>query len=270
VIFHSRYQQNQKLNIQLSLKNREIENHQQKVEILNTELKETNKTKDKFFSIVAHDLKNPFNSLMVLTDLLINDYNSFTDNERKEFLLQLKSSAENTYSLLQNLLDWASVQSGKAEIVKEKIYVEKLSREAITLLRPIAKNKNISVQSDIPKDMVAYADKNMISTVFLNLISNAVKFTPLSGHVELKAIEKNSHVEIRIADSGVGISQQNIPKLFRPDQKFHTEGTGKEKGTGLGLILCKEFIEKNDGNIWVESIEGEGSQFYFSLPRYMQ
>lgn len=267
IVFHSRYQQNRGLNIQLSLKNKEIEQQQRNVENLNAELKEANSTKDKFFSIVAHDLKNPFNSLLVLSKLLLDDYETFTDEERKQFIQQIKSSAENTYSLLQNLLSWASTQLGKTVIIKEKIDIAKLSEEAITLLKPIAKNKKISLQLLINSNTIAYADKNMISTVLLNLVSNAVKFTPHKGRIEVKANDSNGHLEIEIHDNGIGISGENMDKLFKPDIKFHTMGTDKEKGTGLGLLLCKEFVEKNDGKLWVESEEGQGSSFYFSLPK---
>lgn len=267
IIMHSRYQQNRGLNIQLSLKNKEIEDQQRNVENLNAELKEANASKDKFFSIVAHDLKNPFNSLLVLSKLLLDDYDTFTHEERKQFIQQIKSSAENTYSLLQNLLAWASTQSGKAVIIKETIDIAKLSQEAIILLKPIAKNKKISIESLVNSNTTAYADKNMISTVLLNLVSNAVKFTPHKGKIEVRAIEKNNHVEVEIADTGIGISDANMQKLFKPDVKFHTVGTDKEKGTGLGLLLCKEFVEKNDGAIWVESAEGQGSRFHFSLPK---
>jgi signal transduction histidine kinase len=266
LVFRKRYQQNQKLNIQLSLKNKEIEDHQQNVEILNAELKEANNTKDKFFSIVAHDLKNPFNSLLVLSELLLNDYETFSDEERKQFIFQIKFSAKNTYSLLQNLLEWASSQSNKTSIVKEKINLANLTSEAITLLKPIAKNKKIVINSDIPDEMIAYADRNMVSTVILNLLTNAIKFTPQKGLVEIRSYQRNHHVEVEVADTGIGISDDNQKKLFRLDEKFQTDGTEKEKGTGLGLVLCKEFIEKNNGEIWVKSKEGAGSRFYFSLP----
>jgi len=267
MIFHSRYQQNRGLNIQLSLKNKKIEEQQQYVETLNAELKEANSTKDKFFSIVAHDLKNPFNSLLVLSKLLLDDYETYTNDERKQFIEQLKSTAENTYSLLQNLLSWANTQSGTAVIIKEKIDIAKLTNEAITLLKPIAKNKKISIQSLVNSNTIVYADKNMISTVLLNLVSNAVKFTPHKGKIEVKAFESNNHVEVEISDNGIGISAENMNKLFKPEFKYHTMGTDKEKGTGLGLLLCKEFVEKNGGKIWVESTEKVGSLFHFSLPK---
>ena len=266
VLTHKRYKQNKKLNIELALKNKEIETQQSYVESLNDELKEANATKDKFFSIVAHDLKNPFNSLLVISKLLLDDYDTFTDDERKQFISQIQSSAENTYSLLQNLLDWASTQSGKAIIVKEKIDLSRISQEALTILIPIAKNKNITIKHSIKEKTLAFGDKNMVSTVMLNLISNAVKFTPRDGNISIHSYAKNDHIEVEIADSGIGISPENLDKLFKPDIKFHTVGTEKEKGTGLGLILCKEFVEKNEGELWVNSELGKGSQFFFSLP----
>lgn len=266
VIFNKRYQQNQKLNVQLSLKNKEIEQQQINEEKLNKKLKEANETKDKFFSIVAHDLKSPFNSLLVLTSLLIDDYDTFTEDERKQFIKQIKASSENTFTLLQNLLDWASTQMGKTIVVPENIDLSKILQETIALLTPTAKNKKIRIVSDVPENTVAWADKNMVSTVILNLVSNAIKFTPLQGQVEIHSNLSNHHLEVIVADTGVGISQKNIDKLFRLDQKIQTVGTAKETGTGLGLILCKEFIEKNNGKIWVNSKLGEGSQFYFTLP----
>jgi len=267
VIFQRRYQQNQKLNVQLSLKNKEIEQQQINEEKLNKKLKEASETKDKFFSIVAHDLKSPFNALLVLTNLLIDDYDTFTEDERKQFIRQIKASSENTFSLLQNLLDWASTQMGKTMVVPENIDISKILQEAITLLTPTAKNKKIRIISNIPENTIAWGDKNMVSTVILNLVSNAIKFTPIDGQIEINSSVSNHHLEVLVADTGVGISPKNIEKLFRPDQKIQTVGTAKETGTGLGLILCKEFIEKNNGKIWVTSKLSEGSQFYFTLPR---
>ncbi len=266
VILHSRYQTNQKLNIQLSLKNKEIEDQQRYVELLNKELKDANQTKDKFFSIVAHDLKSPFNSLLVLTNLLLDDYDTYSEEERKSFIQQLKASSENTFALLQNLLDWASTQMGKTMIVHEKIDISKISEETITLLKPFARNKNIRIKSEIPPNTIVFADKNMVSAIILNLVTNAIKFTPPEGKVEIRSVSENKHVKVEVADTGVGISPKNQKKLFRLDHKIQTAGTAKEKGTGLGLILCKEFVEKNDGQIWVNSVEGKGSQFFFTLP----
>ena len=267
VVFHRRYQTNQKLNIQLSLKNRQIEEHQEHVEKLNIELKEANATKDKFFSIVAHDLKNPFNSFLVLTKLLHDDYDTFTKEEQKQFISQIISSAENTYSLLQNLLDWASAQSGKTNVIRENINLQKLSQETIASMETVARNKDIHIISNVTDSSFVYADKNMVSTVLLNLVSNAVKFTPHNGRVEINSSRKNGFIEMEVKDTGVGIAAENISKLFKPGEKYQTTGTNKEKGTGLGLILCKEFVEKNGGKIEVESELGKGSTFTVVLPK---
>lgn len=266
IILNSRYHQNQKHNIDLSLKNKEIENQQKYVEILNKDLKEANATKDKFFSIVAHDLKSPFNSLLVLTNLLIDDFDTLSREDQKKFIEQIKESSENTFALLQNLLDWASTQMGKTKIVSERVDIAKISDEIIALLQPIARSKKISLKSEIPLDTLVYADKNMVSTVLLNLVTNAIKFTPQFGNVSIRSTIDNKQLEIEVADTGVGISHENLDKLFRLDQKVQTVGTAKEKGTGLGLIICKEFIEKNNGKLWTKSIVGKGSQFYFTLP----
>lgn len=215
---------------------------------------------------MAHDLKNPFSSLLVLSQLLIDDYDTLSNEERKQFIEQLNSAAENTYSLLQNLLEWAHTQSGRSTINKEEINLSKISAEAISVIKPIAKNKKINIKSNIPSNSIACADKNMISTVMLKLISNAAKFTNHEGTINVSSCLNNGNIEVEISDTGVGISKENLDKLFKPELKFHTVGTDKEKGTGLGLILCKEFVEKNGGEIWVESAIGEGSKFYFSLP----
>ena len=267
VIYRSRYKQNKKLNIQLSLKNKEIDNQRNNVQKLNAELKEVNSTKDKFFSIVAHDLKNPFNSLIVLTGLLIEEYDLFTEEERKEFLQQIKESAENTFSLLQNLLDWSRSQTGKQEINKEVLDMESLASKTIKLLKTNAENKKIDVSYNIPKGTKAYGDKNMISTVLLNLVSNAIKFTSENGKVTVSMVSEDHTVEVMVSDTGVGIPANNLDKLFIIDHKIQTKGTANEKGTGLGLILCKEFVEKNGGKIWVNSEVGKGSQFHFTLPK---
>jgi signal transduction histidine kinase len=265
-IFRRRYQQNRRLNVQLSLKNNEIENHRKKVEHLNADLQEANAAKDRFFSIIAHDLKNPFNSLMGLVDLLIEEYHSFKEKEQMEFLHQIKASSDKIYALLQNLLMWGSNQLGKTQVVKEKIDLSKTAKESVTLIQSLADNKNITLEMNIPPNTWAYADKNMVSTILLNLITNAIKFTPQDGTVEVQCFNKTSHVEVMVADSGVGISPKNLEQLFKIDAKVQSTGTDNEKGTGLGLILCKEFIEKNNGRIWAESIEGSGSWFYFTLP----
>ncbi len=265
-IFRKRYRSNRKLNVQLSLKNRKIEDQQKKVETLNTDLQTANNAKDRFFSIIAHDLKNPFNSLMGLIELMIEDYKTMDDEMRQEFLEQMKSSSDRIYALLQNLLLWGSNQIGKTEVLTENINLSNIADDTINLISSVAAKKNIKICKKIPQETYVFADKNMISTVLINLVSNAIKFTPEDGTIELHTFIKDGNVEVMVADSGVGISPDNLEKLFRLDEKVQSDGTNKEKGTGLGLILCKEFVEKNHGKIWAESLEGTGSWFYFTLP----
>ncbi len=265
-IFRKRYKTNRRLNIQLSLKNKEIENHQKKVENLNADLQTANAAKDRFFSIIGHDLKNPFNSLMGLLELLIEEYNALADEERMEFLMQMKSSSDRIFAMLQNLLLWGSNQLGKTELIREKIDLFALADDTISVVMLVAERKKITIKKNIPAGTVAYADKNMVSTVLLNLVTNAIKFTPEHGTVEVHTFTKDEEVEVMVADSGVGMSPTNLEKLFKLDEKIQSDGTNKEKGTGLGLILCKEFIERNNGRIHAESIEGSGSWFYFTLP----
>ncbi|MCB0805945.1 MAG: tetratricopeptide repeat-containing sensor histidine kinase [Bacteroidales bacterium] len=266
IIFRLKYVQNQKLNIQLSLQKRAIEDQQHEMEELNINLKKANASKDKFFSIIAHDLKNPFNSLLGLSDLLIEDYDSLDESDRKEFIAQIKASGDRIYSLLQNLLIWGRSQLGKIVPSREKLQVLALMEETISITQPHANGKNISVKTSVSDDVFVFADKNMISTVLLNLVTNAIKFTPSGGEVEVHGYHKGNTVEIMVADTGIGISKENQEKLFHLDEKVQTDGTNKEKGTGLGLILCKDFIEKNDGRIWVESDEGAGCWICFTLP----
>ncbi|MCD6113099.1 MAG: HAMP domain-containing histidine kinase, partial [Bacteroidales bacterium] len=229
-------------------------------------LAELNATKNKFFSIIAHDLKNPFNTLLGFTNLLKNGYNELDDNERKIYVEQINNSSEAVFSLLQNLLQWSRTQINSIDLKKEKIDLYNLTNQTLALLQISAENKNINLQSNITPNTFVYADPNMTTTVIRNLISNAIKFTKEGGKILIGSNVYNNFVKVRIEDTGVGISNKDISKLFKIDSVFKTEGTQKEKGTGLGLIICKEFVEKNGGEIWVESKEGIGSTFIFTLP----
>jgi len=265
-VFRRREKQKKKLNIQMALKNKEIEQQGERVQKLNIELQEANATKDKFFSILAHDLKNPFNSLILLTEVLLDDINILSKEEIIEYLEKIKTSSENTYTLLQNLLDWAGSQTGKHEVFPQKLDMNALIKETVSLLGPNADNKEITINPDFSGNCYAYADKNMIATVLLNLMSNAIKFTPRKGKIDIGIERDNQLVVFTISDNGVGISDKDRENIFRIDKKIQNKGTEKEPGTGLGLILCKEFVEKNNGEIWVESEPGNGSRFRFSIP----
>jgi len=230
------------------------------------DLKEANATKDTFFSIIAHDLKNPFGALITLSDVLVKDYDFLDDEKRKELIQIISDSSDNIYKLLENLLNWSRMQTGGIEWRPENIDLHKLADDNVSLLKTAAENKNITLASDFDTDTAVFADVEMITMVFRNLITNAVKFTPKGGEIRITSKTLGNLEEIAISDTGVGISEDDIKKLFRVDEKHSTRGTEREKGTGLGLILCKEFIEKNGGEIRVESEPGKGSTFKFTLP----
>ncbi|MDM8549025.1 hybrid sensor histidine kinase/response regulator [Desulfobacterales bacterium HSG2] len=230
-------------------------------------LREANATKDKFFSIIAHDLKNPFNALLGLSKLLLQNFDIFDDDKKKHFIEGIFQSSEQGYKLLENLLDWSRIQTGKIDWKPAEIDLYTYAFENVSLLKIGAENKKISLHSDISKDTIIYADANMVTMIVRNLVSNAIKFTNEGGEVKITSETKGDDEEITISDTGVGIKPENIKKLFRIDAHHSTLGTANEQGTGLGLILCREFIEKNGGKIWIESEVGKGSEFKFTLPK---
>jgi two-component system, sensor histidine kinase and response regulator len=237
-----------------------------KVEQRTKELYELNATKDKFFSIIAHDLKNPFNTLMGFTELMLDNLNDFSSDKLHEIIEILHVTSKQSYALLENLLEWARTQTGRMDMKPENIDVSNLVEENISLLKNQAAKKKIVLASNVPAKTFAFADPNMINTVVRNLISNAIKYTHEEGRIICNASIVKNKLQVEISDSGIGIKPQNLDKLFRIDLNFSTHGTADEGGTGLGLILCKEFINRNEGEIWVESVFGQGSTFKFTLP----
>lgn len=237
-----------------------------KVEERTLKLKELNATKDKFFSIIAHDLKNPFNTLIGFSELLLDNIDMYNAEQIKEYISIIFETSRTSYSLLENLLDWSRSQTGRLKMEPKEVEMSSLVELNIRLLESPAEKKNIRLQNNIDNKCKVYADKNMIETIVRNLISNAIKFTREGGYITVNAERKAAVLEVCIADTGIGICSDNINKLFKIDQDFSTKGTSNESGTGLGLILCKEFIGQNGGEIWVESQEGKGTQFYFTLP----
>jgi len=227
------------------------------------QLKELNATKDKLFSIIAHDLRSPFNNIIGLSDLLLENIISFEESEK--YIKILNSSAKNTLVLLDNLLNWAKSQTGHLRFKPENILFSEIILKNISLNRLLAETKNISINYFSSDDVEVYADENMLKTVLRNLISNAIKFTNVGGNIKIYAILKQDHVEITISDNGIGMNEKKRKSLFDISTKT-TLGTANENGSGLGLVLCKEFVMKNKGEIWVESEEGKGSSFKFTLP----
>lgn len=241
-------------------------NIQEKLRQNEARLIELNKTKDKFFSIIGHDLKNPFSALINVSSLLMENRRNFSEAEMDEVLKMVHSISQNTYSLLVNLLEWAKSQSGNIQMRHEVFDLKNLAIECIELHHELAENKKIRFENQLPAEMKVFADRNMIKTVVRNLISNAIKFTREGGEVRLTARENEGFAEVAVADTGVGMDEKTIDSLFKIDSTSSHKGTAGEPGTGLGLILCKEFIEKNNGRIWVESELGKGSVFCFSVP----
>jgi len=229
-------------------------------------LRKANAMKDKFFSIIAHDLKNPFNSILGFSNLLYEAYDNFDEKQRKTFIKNICEASESTFKLLQNLLEWSRTQTGNIEHNPKIIDISVIVNENIDIFSATADNKKIKVQSTIPFGSTVFADENMLQAVIRNLLSNAIKFTKLNGKVEITSTNSGNLLEVCIADTGVGIKPENIKRLFRIDDQYKTKGTNDEQGTGLGLILCKEFVEKNGGKIWAESEFEAGSKFKFTLP----
>jgi len=230
------------------------------------ELNELNATKDKFFSILAHDLKNPFSSLYSLSQVVDQNYQNLEEEDKLIALKRIHHSAELIYNLLENLLTWSKSQSGRIEYAPTQFDLSTQIQENINLHRIPAEKKGIRLRSSVKDICTAYADPQMINTVLRNLINNAVKFTDSGKEVEVCVREEEKFLEVEVKDQGVGISPENLAKLFRIDVKYKTTGTSGEKGTGLGLILCHEFIQKNFGAIWCESELGKGTSFYFTIP----
>lgn len=231
------------------------------------ELRELNATKDKFFSIIAHDLKSPFNHMLGLTEIIVNLSLEIEHQEIREMAKLIHKSAKQGKDLLDNLLEWSRSQIGAHNFKPKNISLHKTVDESILFVEQIAKQKQISLLNKVKPGIIARADINMFNTVLRNLLNNAIKFTKPGGHVKIQAKELKKHVEVTVEDDGIGISKSSLPKLFKIEENPSTLGTGSEKGTGLGLILCREFVERHGGDIRVESERGTGSKFIFTLPK---
>jgi len=229
-------------------------------------IEELNASKDKFFSIIAHDLKNPFQSIIGFSQMQKEEIKSGDRGAIEVYAGLINTSAIQTYRLLENLLEWANSQRGKITFNPVPINLMEILNEEFIVLNDIAIMKNIELKSSFPYDIIIKADNDMIKTILRNLISNAIKFTHKNGMVEVRAMLEDRNVEISVSDNGIGMTNETMAKLFRIDANLSTRGTENEKGTGLGLFLCKEFVEKHGGKIWVESESGKGSTFKFLIP----
>ncbi|TAL67256.1 MAG: HAMP domain-containing histidine kinase [Bacteroidetes bacterium] len=231
------------------------------------ELKQINAEKDKFFSIIAHDLKSPFSGFLGLTQLMSEQMNDLTMTEIQDYSKSLKVSASNLYKLLQNLLEWSRIQRGMISFEPVNFALSQIVNQNIGIIAERANQKDIEISSSVPDGINIFADMQMLDTVLRNLISNAIKFTNRHGNILIASeIIENDFVKISVKDNGIGINKKSLGDLFKVDVKVSQQGTDNEPSTGLGLLLCKEYAQKNGGRIWVESEEGIGSTFHFTVP----
>lgn len=233
----------------------------------NKELKETNASKDKLFSIIAHDLKNPLTALMGLSELMIEDCSTVPQKDIIGMFNTINQLSKDTYDLLDNLLNWARVQTKKISIDIQQVRLFDVVEKIINTLKPSAELKKITLINSVQPSMIINADENMIKTVIRNLVSNSIKFSNADTKITVDAFEDDKKRTIIVADQGVGMEENFIANLFNPGVQTSTYGTSNEKGTGLGLILCNEFIKLHKGTIKVTSKVGKGSQFYIHLPK---
>ena len=251
--------------------NQDITGRKEAEEILKkseVQLREANITKDKFFSIIAHDLRNPFASLLGFLEIMATENSKLTLNQYLQFSQLLYKSAESTYHLLENLLEWSRVQRGSIPFTPKPINVADIIYEIDESVIEMARKKTIDLTFDFPAGLVVYADQNMLLSIIRNLVTNAIKFTKTGGKIKIKAsLADDKSILFSVKDTGIGINKAMIDKLFQIDANISRQGTNGEPSTGLGLILCNEFIEKHGGKIWAESKDGKGSTFYFIIPQ---
>lgn len=238
----------------------------QRLEESNQQLALLNSTKDRFFSIIAHDLRNPFHSVSGLSEILLNDHTKFSSEKIERFLSLIHTSSVSGNNLLENLLQWSRSQTGRILFKPVSLNLADIIEENLNLMEGELVRKSIAIKSIVEADITVIADENMVNTIIRNLLSNAIKFTYEDGNICIYAANHQPFVEVTVKDSGIGITEKNKRLLFKIDTNVSTRGTSNETGTGLGLILCREFVEKHGGKIWVESEEGKGSAFKFTLP----
>lgn len=244
----------------------ELSKTQREVRKQKGDLEKTNAVKDKLFSIIAHDLRNPFNGLMVLSDILKYKFNRMKPEEIKSMIELIHDSSRDGYLLLENLLEWSRSQRDQIAFRPVAIDLETLIMGNINLMKTMVVSKNISILIELADAPEIVADAHMVDTILRNLITNAIKFTPQDGDIEIRTVTHKDKIEISVIDTGAGMTEEQLANLFKPVKTRSISGTVNEKGTGLGLLLCKEFIDRHNGDIRVGSTPGKGSVFTISLP----
>lgn len=245
----------------------ELEAQHRELREKNEQLYAANASKDKFFSIISHDLRSPLSTLLGFAQLLSEQIRIAPLERMAEYADKIRNSAERLHALLENLLSWSRLQRGVMEHCPEEISLYELIEDNLALFASKAESKHIRLSSSLGEDVRVYADYQMVNTVVRNLLSNALKFSRSGDSIQIRATISDRHVEVEVADSGPGIPAEDLPKLFRVDSHYTNVGTAGETGTGLGLLLCQEMVEKNSGSISVESEVGQGTTFRFTLPK---
>ena len=256
-------------NKELAYQNEEKEKRADELITINKELNQLlqlNVDKNRFISILAHDLKSPFNGLLGLSEVLMEDIHKLNIDEIDEIVNDINISAKTSFKLLEDILKWAGTKSGKIPFERQIFSFKDICKDIIEIFNQDIKAKNITLNYSAPDGINIFADINMFKGVLRNLVSNAIKFTNIGGSININAEQMDSNVTISVSDNGIGIAPAGLAKLFDIAQFISTKGTENETGTGLGLLLCKEFVEKHGGKIWVESEAGKGSDFKFTLP----
>ena len=250
----------------LTYQNQQISQANEALRESEKNLMELNATKDKFFSIISHDLKNPFSSLLSISELMVESFDDADKDDHRAGFKKINQSVKHLLDLLENLLTWSRSQRGRIKYDPVRFNLTNLIQENINIHKLLAEKKGIMLLSPDRDEIYAYGDRDMINSVVRNLMTNAVKFTGPDKKIEVKLQASDSEIEVSIVDQGIGIPPENLGKLFRIDEKFKSTGTAGEKGTGLGLIICQEFVEKHGGSISVQSEPGQGTTFSFTLP----
>lgn len=243
-----------------------INNQKKEIENQRRQLHELNASKDKFFSIIAHDLKNPIAGFLGLTEVMAQDMHSFTDEEKQEFINLIHNSSKQLHSLLENLLQWSRAQTGRLSFRPKTIDIFHVIEDNFSLVSTNAEIKGVKLVHKIDPDTFAFADADMVNTIVRNLLTNAIKFSIAGEEVIVKSVFEGEFLQVSIKDNGIGISAEDQTKLFKIGFNASKIGTANEEGTGLGLILCKEFAKRNGGDVFVKSELNKGSEFLFTLP----
>ena len=243
------------------------EEKNRKIEKQRIELEQLNTTKDKFFSILAHDLKNPFQTVLGFSNMLSTDYHELSDEDKQKIVSQILNVSKSSYQLLENLLGWANTQTGRIEYSPQEYNLLNETNDSLEHVKMQAEQKFQKIDVKINPDYKVHTDHNIFSAVLRNLVTNAVKFSKIKDRIIIDAFEKEENIIVTVEDNGTGIPKNQLENLFILRTSKNSKGTAAESGTGLGLVICREFVEIYGGKIWVESELGKGSKFYFTVPK---